>query len=144
MVCSPSTTSPLMHMYKKYYLQVLKMLFTWNSLSPVFRKNKNKPKNYIYTSSYLLGLLALINLFNCSYQLDNWYACNCRLSQSNNFLRGCMFTSLLVAATESLLFCTSARVAHPSHSNWLSQVFRKNKIKDTSEFLRKSNLLDAL
>ena len=78
-------------------------------------------------TAYLLGLLALIILFNCSYQLDNWYACNCMLSQSNNFLWwGCMFVSLLTAATESLLFCTPARVTHPQIAKSLSPVFRKN------------------
>ena len=46
--------------------------------------------------SYLLGLLAMIKCSICSYQYDNWYSSDRKISMSFNFFRaGCSLASFM-------------------------------------------------
>ena len=44
--------------------------------------------------AYLLGLLAMIKCSICSYQCDNWYISNWRLTCHNNVLNGIVSAGL--------------------------------------------------
>ena len=73
----------------------------------------------LHTGAYLLGLLAMIKCSICSYQCDNWYVSNWRLSCHIYFCWGSVFMSSLRSLHVLRWHSTKPVAAHPTRVTML-------------------------